>query len=437
MYQTNTRPLEEREELVKNAREASKLEERETYPFYEFQNTLHNLPIIRLEIGVLVYRMLNYRTRTAQLQYIHDREKSKDFFETGQENEEAQQAQHDLLVGYAKRGREGSVVPIFEELQKQEQREPIIITTSGVVVNGNRRLAAMRELFTDNPDIFPHFSHANCAVLPGSATPEEIRETEVRLQMQSETKLPYEWINECLAIKELSSSNKSYEYIASLMNKKERDVKIADQALSEVDMYLREWVGTPGEYEIVEGGEQYFKELVKGLDKKQGNQLEIRRRFAWALFGHKNLRTRAYDYKFSFNNHTDEIVNSLANRLDVDLTPQDKTDTGGEDDLEISIEDGNETTSFTPLIDLFNDKSKRETVANELVAACNNFMDIARQGEIGKRALEAIKSANSKLQEVDFSKADPSTYRAIGSQLDNVIKQAKKLKKELNPYKSN
>lgn len=437
MYQTNTRPLEEREELVKNAREASELEKRETYPFYEFQNTLHNLPIIRLEIGVLVYRMLNYRTRTAQLQYIHDREKSKDFFETGQENEEAQQAQHDLLVGYAKRGREGSVVPIFEELQKQEQREPIIITTSGVVVNGNRRLAAMRELFTDNPDIFPHFSHANCAVLPGSATPEEIRETEVRLQMQSETKLPYEWINECLAIKELSSSNKSYEYIASLMNKKERDVKIADQALSEVDMYLREWVGTPGEYEIVEGGEQYFKELVKGLDKKQGNQLEIRRRFAWALFGHKNLRTRAYDYKFSFNNHTDEIVNSLANRLDVDLTPQDKTDTGGEDDLEVSIEDGNETTSFTPLIDLFNDKSKRETVANELVAACNNFMDIARQGEIGKRALEAIKSANSKLQEVDFSKADPSTYRAIGSQLDNVIKQAKKLKKELNPYKSN
>ena len=220
------------------------------------------------------------------------------------------------------------------------------------------------------------------------------------------------------------------------MNKREREVKMADQALREADMYLREWANAPGEYETVQEGEQYFKELVKGIDKKQGDQIEIRRRFAWALFGRKDLGTRAYDYKFSFNNNTDEIANSLANRLDVDIVPQNETDIGEDDDLDINMNDENETTSFTPLIDLFNDKSKRETIAKELVAVCSNFMEMTRQGEIGKRALEAIKSANSKLQEVDLSKADPSTYHAIESQLDNVIERSEKLKKETGHYKS-
>lgn len=435
MYEIKTRLLQERRELIKNGCELSE----EGCPFHEFQDTRHNLPIIRIGIDVLVYRMLNYRTRTAQLKYIYDNEKPKDFFAVGQENEEAQRVQHGILISYAKKGRAESVVPIFDALRKEEQREPLIVTTGGVVVNGNRRLAAMRELFAEDSSRFSNFSHVNCAVLPGNATSEDIKEIEVRLQMRSETKLPYEWVNESLAIQELLNNGKSFNDIARLMNKKRQEVELADQALIEADIYLREWADSPGKYQLVEDGQQFFGDLAKGLVGKQSDSLEISRRFAWALFKAKNLTGRVYAYKFSFSNRTDEVIESLVDRLGIDMTSQrENNDEEGADVLDIDIgdEDEEEVTSLAPLIDFFDDASRREQATDELVAICDNMIEMNRQGEIGGRALAAVQSANNKLQEVDLSKAEASTYDAIGHQLSSVIERAEKLKKGLSLYKS-
>ncbi len=431
MYKISTSPLAQRKELVDQACKVSK----ETLPFYEFQNKRHDLSIIRLDLNVPVYRMQNFRTRTTQLKYVRDHKKPADFFSSGQENEESQQAQHALLVVFAKEGRTGSILPIFDALQSEEQREPLIITAGGVVVNGNRRLAAMRELFTERPAQFPRFSHVDCAVLPGNITPDEIREIEVRLQMRQETKLPYEWVNESLAIQELIQSGKSVSHIADLMKKRKRDVERADQALREADLYLKEWAHTPGEYQEVEDGEQHFNDLAKGLEGKQGDVLEVSRRIAWALFSANNLKEgRLYGYNFSFGNRTDEVVASLVERLDIDLTV-DKEDSNDDDDLDIDIDD-EEVTSLDPLIEIFDDPSHRQMVTDEVVAICENIIEKDRQGKIGRRALKALQDANGKLQEVDLSKAESSTYDAIDSQLDSILERAADLKRKLEPYKS-
>ena len=429
MYRMKTRSIKERKELIEKGLKSPEGK----HPFHEFQNILHHLPIIRIGIDVPVYRMLNYRTRTAQLGYIHERKESEDFFSSGQENEAVQLAQHDILVDYAKKGRAESIVPIFDALRKEEQHDPLIITSCGVVVNGNRRLAAMRELFAENSGDFSNFSHVNCAVLPESATLEDIREIEVRLQMRLETKLPYEWVNESFAIRELLNSDKSHADIAKLMNKKKRDVELADQALTEVDIYLDQWTGTPGAYQDVEDGEQFFSDLAKGLAKKQGEDLEVSRRFAWALFQAKqNLNRRVYDYKFSFSDRTEEVAKSLAARLGVELTPQDESgDRENEDDLDINIDEEKRSISFAPLIAALDDTSQRKKGTKDLVDICDGIIEMNRQGEIGNRALAAVESANNKLQEVDLGRAYASTYGAIDSQLDSVIERAKKLKKEL------
>lgn len=427
MYVTKTRLQQERKELIENGCNSSE----ESYPFHEFQNTRHDLPIVRVGIDVPIYRMLNYRTRTAQLKYIHDHEKPEGFFKDGQENEEVQQAQHSILVTYANKGREGSIASIVDVLQKQKQREPLIITAGGVVVNGNRRLAAMRELFAEDSS----FGHVDCAVLPRNATPEDIKEIEVRLQMRSETKLPYEWVNESLAIRELLDGGKSYDHIAELMNKRRREVELANQALEEADIYLREWASAPGEYQIVEDGKQFFEDLAKGLSGKQGQSLEVRRRFAWALFKAKNLRTRVFAYNFSFSNRTEEVATSLIDRLGVDMASSKKKE--NENDIEIDIGDEDEADSLAPLIDIFDDESRREEATDELIAICDHMMEMGRQDKIGGMALAAIQLANRKLHEVDLSKSDSSKYDAIESQLDSVIEKAGKLKEELAPYKSN
>jgi hypothetical protein len=432
MYKTNTRPAHERREIIIKGVEASK----ETHSFYEYQNKRMDLPVIRLDISVPLYRMANYRTRTAQLKFIHNHKKTSDFFLAGQENESAQQAQHDILVIFAKQGRAASVSPIIEELETEEQREPLLITTGGVVVNGNRRLAAMRELFTQHPNEFRRFSHVDCVVLPENVTSDEIREIEVRLQMRPETKLPYDWVNESIAIQDLLQSGKKIEHIADLMKKKKKDIERAARALTEAEIYLKDWLRKPGEYQYVEDAEQFFNDLAKALVGKQGETLEASRRIAWALISNpEKLSRRVYDYNFAFNKRTDEVISSLADRLGVELTVQQDDDGPDSGDLDIDLDDYDSETSLDPLIELFDDPSQRQTITDELINVCHHIMEQDRQGEIGRHALLTVQSANSKLQETDLTKADPNTYDSIETQLDSVIQRATKLKLSLQSYK--
>ena len=431
MYKTTTYPLNERKKLIDEGVSAST----DKYSFYEYKNRQTDLPVVRLSINVPIYRMQNYRTRTEQRKYIQEHEKDSNFFIEGQENDSAQQAQHEILVSFAKKGRAESVVPIMDELCTEEQREPLLISANGVVVNGNRRLAAMRELSIQEPQNFRHFGYVDCAVLPDNVTPEEMQEIEVRLQMQPETKLPYGWVNESLAIRDLVESGKKLEYVADLMKKKKNDVQRAYSALYEADFYLEEWVGKSGEYQYVEDSEQVFKDLAKALEGKSQEESDASRRIAWALVSNsKNLRRRVYDYNFSFGKRADEVITGLADRLDIDLT-NDQGSASGEvgDEFGIDIEPADET-SLEPLIKAFHDQSRRSEVTNELIAVCDGIIEKDRQGAIGRRALTVINEANSKLQEVDLTRADADTYDKISAQLESIMNRAQNLYSNLQSY---
>lgn len=439
MYQTNTKVPHERQTLIGDAARDSK----EKHTIYEYKNKRTELPVIRLDITVPIYRMANYRTRTAQLKYIHDHKVAHDFFSAGQENELAQQAQHNILTYFAKQGRSTSVSPIITELETEEQREPLLITDRGVVVNGNRRLAAIRELFAERPGEFKHFSHVDCAVLPASVTPEEVREIEVRLQMRPETKLPYGWIDESIAVQEMIGSGKKADYVADLMKKKKKDVERMARALTEVDIYLKDWLREPGEYQLVEDAEQYFNDLAKALDGVEGDALEAKRRIAWALVSNSgNLKRRIYDYNFSFDKKTDEVIAALSDRLSIDLSPKvgpadnDGNDIDDQLDIDLGDDDDDNEISLEAFIEAFDDLSQRDVTANELIDVCDWIWEQGREDTIGQQALKAIQTANSKLMSVDLSKADTTTYAAIEAQLSAVIGRADALKAALAPFKA-
>ncbi len=432
MYRISTSSLHKREVIIKDAVQASYTK----YTFFEYQNRKQQLPVIPLDIGVPTYRLNNYRTRAAHFKYISEHKKPSNFFESSQENETVQQIQHDILLNYAKQGRSGSITPIYEELKVEEQREPLLITFTGIVVNGNRRLAAMRHLYAVDPTQFRRFSHIDCAVLPINATLDEVREIEIRLQMSPETKLPYEWVNESLAIQDLLLSGKNIDQIADLMKKRKIEVQRADRALTEAEIYLKDWLQKPREYQFVEDAEQFFGDLAKSLAEKQGDELEISRRFAWALLSNSsNLGRRVYDYNFSFTKRTNEVISSLTDRLEIDLdsTTERSLDRDEDEDIEIVL-DPEPDTSLNSLIESFDDPSQREFVADELIDVCNSILEQDKQGEIGRRALVAIQNANKQLQGVDLTKAASDTYSQIDKQLDSVIERASNLKKSLKKY---
>ena len=93
--------------------------------FYEYQNAVQQLPVIRVPIELLIYRMANGRTRTEQLKYIRQHQGAATFFANGQENHDAQQAQHGLLDAFSKEGTT-SIMPIAKVLEEGKQTEPIL-----------------------------------------------------------------------------------------------------------------------------------------------------------------------------------------------------------------------------------------------------------------------------------------------------------------------
>lgn len=432
-YQVNVKPQHERKDQITALAAKPVCGEQPTYDVYEGQRTM--LPVIRLPLSVPVYRMANARTQTEQLAHIADKKLPATFFQTGQDNEEAQQAQHGILKGFA-RATAGTIKPIIEELERTKQTEPIMITPSGVVVNGNRRLAAMRELYTDRPSDFPTFADVECMILP-ALTEDQIDDIETRLQERPETKLPYSWINETLKIRrQLQQKTKKETDIADIRRKSVGDIRKALSALNYAEIYLRDWCGAPNDYRLVEkGGEQFFSDLVSRLKGKSGPLLEANLRMAWLLFDNRDsLGTRIYNFNKVLGEKAEQVLAQLADRLEID--DQQAEQPAGADDLEIDLGDESPSGSYAPLISVFDDPDKRDEVFDELRAVCQTILDTGQASKAGKAALRAAQDANTRLTEIDLTTADPNTHSGIEKQLEEVIHRATDLQAKLLQIKS-
>lgn len=82
-----------------------------------------------------------------------------------------------------------------ESLEEYKQIEPGLITREGIVVNGNTRCAALRELKT--------VTTMRVGVLPESCNWTDINDVEIALQLRPDRRRDYSYINRLLAIEEL------------------------------------------------------------------------------------------------------------------------------------------------------------------------------------------------------------------------------------------
>jgi len=402
-----------------------------TEPFYDYQNRGQDLPVINVPIGLPIYRMANFRTRTAQQAYARREGKPADYFSAGEENEAAQQRQHEFLVKFAEEGRQGSITPIVEVLKTEKQRQPILITRRGVVVNGNRRLSAMRSLYAEDSSQYREFSTVKCQLLPATATEKEIVEVEVRLQMKQRTELDYDWINECIAVRELRDSGLTMRELMAMMNKKKVEIEDSINALTEADLYLSEWLNQPFDYEAIDDAKQLFFDIAENVKSKTGEAQEVSRRIAWLLADRRrNLKRRVYDFKPMFGKKADEVAAKLAERFAVELEDAAPVDAEDEDDFAVDL-DGGSAPTFRPLISLLDDAARRDEVAEELVDVCETIIEGERDRRSGQMPLNLIQQANGKLTEVDMTRADPGSLNAIGRQLDAVEANVARLREYL------
>lgn len=414
-YVIKITPRSEREAMIEN-RTAASTEFGET--IFDFRSGTYTPKLISLPINVPLYRMENCRTFSAQQTVIAREGLDKEHFALGQELTTAQQSQHEILAKLAKEG-PGSVTPIIAVLQKDGQREAILISSSGVVVNGNRRLSALRELVRKSDgSVDERFTNIQCAVLPPDASGDEIDDIEADLQARPQTKLDYDWIGDARLVRRQVDKGRSTKEVADRLRRNKSEIENVLQSLDEADLYLSEWLEKPREYELLQDGQQIFGDLPKSIAKKDTNLQNASRAIAWSIYENRDkIGGRVYRLNAAFGKLAPKVLEILEEQLDL----SDNLDvSSSEDDFAIEIDPDDASKDYTAIIEALRDETARDDVIETLIDACETVLELEKGQKNEQAALRALSQINSKITGIDVSYAGAKTLPAMLKQLETI-----------------
>lgn len=198
LVQTNQALVEERHKEIATS---GGLQETTTV---EWRGQTIPVPVISMPVKNLYY---NPATRRVRAQRAHDPVREKGLEGSNAWSPESQDYLQYLLQALPAdpSKRDPDFDQLKESLRDFKQTEPGLITKEGVIVNGNTRCAALRELGV--PDI-------RVGVLPDSCTWDDIYAVELSLQLRPDHRREYSYINKLLAMDGQLALGKSVEDIA-------------------------------------------------------------------------------------------------------------------------------------------------------------------------------------------------------------------------------
>ena len=266
------------------------------------------LPEIKVRIGFPVYRIENGRTKTYQEQYLEMHpDVNRDLFKKDPESVPAQKAQHEILLQLVE---DADLRKEFENT-KNEQTEPILVTETGVVVNGNRRLCVWRDLYKKDPNKYSHFEYVDLAVLPSDCDETEIRNIEKNLQIKRTIKAEYKWHTKATMMKEELDSGVSFKAIADSYSTTVKNVEKLTESLDYANHFL-ESIGKKKQWSLVDNDEFAFGTMVDCRKKIQdpGKKL-MYEAICFRLLASNDYTDRAYKVFQSVAENLDSIASAL------------------------------------------------------------------------------------------------------------------------------
>ena len=293
--------------------------------------------VIDLSIDLPVYHLNNGRTRSAQSHYMFTKKKGSNFFAQHQEDNLQQKIQHQILFKTA----QDSTANIYKELKKGKvfkKDEAILLDKSGMVINGNRRLSSVRELYKSDPDTYKLFEHIPCAIVQKDLSPVDIKDIEGYYQIKKQFRQDYDWISICLDIKyEKDDLKSSFEEIGSKKDFKSEEVEMYYDLIKQVDICLdKDWKQPKG-YPLLEDQKQIWMDTAKRAAKTKDSvaKLAIWKTCRLISVNSKNLGERAYTFAKDFQNRNNlkEIVDHWAIRYHI-KPDKDKTKKNSDDPLD-------------------------------------------------------------------------------------------------------
>ena len=193
----------------------------------DWRGEQRHLYVISMPVDMLYFNPDTHRIR-AQRTLDADRNRVLEQDPWGQES---QAYLHDLLK--QRPSNPDQIDPDFtalmDELDDAGQREPGIVSPHGILVDGNTRAAALRDLGVANIKV---------GVLPDDTSRQDINDVELSLQLRKDRRRDYSYINRLIAIDEELTRGRSEADVAKDFNIKlatlQRDRWVYDQILKAI-----------------------------------------------------------------------------------------------------------------------------------------------------------------------------------------------------------
>jgi hypothetical protein len=219
------------------------------------------LPIVEFPVEFVRFSVLNHRTRAEQMKRRQET-KMDDLFTADPLGEMAQTAQQQILM--AQEGFDA----LKADLLERGQREPAVVTGDGILINGNRRAAALKSIWKD--DEKPVGRYITAFVLPFDATPEEMIDLETELQVARDFKEDYSWVNEAFLVEEVfEAAGKDWERVSSRMRLTAEEARAQYDKLQLLHQLVSLSDGQKHYADFV-ANESAFEELAKHIKGKGG-----------------------------------------------------------------------------------------------------------------------------------------------------------------------
>ncbi len=170
-----------------------------------------------------------------------------------------------------------------------------IVSSDGVIIDGNRRASLMNKIRKDSKssqEERDRCSFFKAVILPENATKKEILQLETSFQMGEDEKVDYNPIEKYLKCKDLEDAGFTRDEIASFMGVTKKDVDLNLEILELMDQYLA-FYDYDGLYTLAEGHEDSFLKLNAAL--KQYNA-GVSGMWDYSLEDINNLMGVAFDY---------------------------------------------------------------------------------------------------------------------------------------------
>jgi hypothetical protein len=189
------------------------------------------LPAYRIPLEYLVYNPYNGRIGSVVKSY------ERQYHELNPEVKE----DRNLIEKFLMQSKPEANKVTRRRLLTEHQQKLGIVTSDGIIIDGNRRAMLLNDLMKDNSIEYSkkaHCKYFDAIILPDDIDKKDILALETTYQMGEDAKVDYDPIEKYLKSKDLYSEDFSYEDIAGFMDIEPSEVKSMLSVLKLMEDYL-------------------------------------------------------------------------------------------------------------------------------------------------------------------------------------------------------